>query len=191
YEELFFRMSLIGIPLLIIALIQFLIKAKKKLPRPHRYLLGGGSSFGVLPLVFLLLSSVNFAYAHVQSNPASEAVFHFLPTLLAGLMLGYLFLEKGIHAAIIFHFSVNYMFMLTYADNAGFVHESLGLIFLPFSTIAFILLLVSGAVAGPLYFCYYSNRAIKCLKMKVREIGSDREKGKAGKAEETQSLDEP
>jgi len=171
YEELFFRMSLIGVPLFIVAVIQFVARQRKRLPAPHRFFLGGGSHFGALPLFFLVVSSLNFAYAHVRLSPQEPAMLLFLPTLLAGLILGYLFLEKGIHTAVIFHFCVNYMIVLSYADYAGLVPELVALIFLPLSLGAMILVCVFGAVAGPFYFLLYSKAILLFIKTGAQEAG--------------------
>ena len=141
------------------------------MPGLRRFLLGGGSHFGALPLILLAISSLNFAYAHVRVSPQEPAVLLFPPTFLAGLMLGYLFLEKGIHIAIIFHFSWNYMFMLSYAEFAGLVPAIVASVFLPLSIGALILVVIFGVVAGPFYFLFYSKKTLQFIKAGAEEAG--------------------
>ena len=133
--------------------------------------MGGGSNFGAFPLTLLAISSLNFAYAHVRVSPQEPAILLFPPIFLAGLILGYLFLEKGIHTAIIFHFSVNYMFMLSYSDFAGLVPALVASVFLPLSIGALILVVIFGAVAGPFYFLYFSKKTLLFLKAGAEEAG--------------------
>lgn len=169
YEELFFRILLIGLPLLIIVVIQFLAKKRRTMPPPRKYLLGGGLGFSAFSIIFLLLSSVNFAYAHVQGHTHSQAFLLLAPTFVAGLALGYLFIEKGIAAAIIFHFAVNYMFMLNFLSDADMVPDMVRMVFLPISTGALLLVMGLGIVAGPYYFAFYINKILGFLRRGVGE----------------------
>ena len=73
--------------------------------------------------------------------------------------------------AVIFHFIVNYMFMLTYMNNAGLIIEPAGLVFEVLSTGAFYLLLLFGAVAGPFYFLFYSKKTLQFIKAGAEEAG--------------------
>jgi hypothetical protein len=171
YEEIFFRMVLIGVPLFIIALLMFFAGHRKKIPSPHRFLLGGGANFGAYAVIFLVISSFYFAYAHVRLSIQEPSIALLPPMLVAGLILGYLFLEKGIHVAMIFHFIVNYMFMLTYMNNAGLVIEPAGIVFEGVSTAAFYLLHIFGAVAGSFYFLYFSKKTLLFLKAGAEEAG--------------------
>ena len=96
-EEIASRMVIIGVPIALLALCygkrDFLM-----------YLLGG---FGMsrVALILLIASTIIFAYAHVGSWGFEK----FLPTLVGGLCLGYLYIKYGIHASIVFHFLTDYM----------------------------------------------------------------------------------
>ena len=101
WEEIVARMIPIGLPIALLAMCY----GKKDFPR----LMLGGFGFSRLALLLLVLSSVAFALAHVPSWGFAKA----LPTVFAGLALGYLYIRFGIHAAIVFHFLTDYMAVLT------------------------------------------------------------------------------
>ena len=98
WEELISRVLLLGIPLMIadFALSKTTDYQRKPL---KRYVLGGGFEFGTKEIVFLLISSMLFGYAHLGSWDA----FKIIPATVAGLMMGYLFLKFGLYASIAFH----------------------------------------------------------------------------------------
>jgi hypothetical protein len=105
WEELIARTLLIGIPLFVIALVK-----NKKVEKPLRYFIGGGFRLGVLEMTFLLFSAIMFGAAHVYSG----GPWVFPPLFVGGMILGYLFLKKGIIASIMFHFIWNYNIALNY-----------------------------------------------------------------------------
>jgi hypothetical protein len=168
YEEIHFRILMIGIPLYLLSFLLYVLLGKKLEKRGLRilsYFLGGGFKVKFLPLLLLLISSIIFAAAHLINS-----VYAFPPVLLLGLMLGYLFLEKGIHTCIILHFSVTYMDMLIFANNSGYVTGITNL-FLDVSIIARYLLIAFGIVAGPFYFFYYGRSALICITNGLKKIG--------------------
>jgi hypothetical protein len=71
------------------------------------YLLGGGFRIGPLEAFFIAGSALMFGLAHV---PGWD-IWKLLPTFIAGLGFAYLFLRVGIHAAILLHFSFDYLDM--------------------------------------------------------------------------------
>lgn len=105
WEELISRTLLIGVPLFVIALVK-----NKRVDRPLRYFIGGGFKLGALELTFLLFSAIMFGAAHTFSG----GPWVFPPLFVGGLILGYLFLKKGIIASIMFHFIWNYNIALNY-----------------------------------------------------------------------------
>ncbi|MEE9115749.1 MAG: CPBP family intramembrane glutamic endopeptidase [Thermoplasmata archaeon] len=105
WEELISRTLLIGVPLFMIALAK-----NKKVDRPLRYFIGGGFELGALELTFLVFSAIMFGAAHIFSG----GPWVFPPLFVGGLILGYLFLRKGIIASIMFHFIWNYNIALNY-----------------------------------------------------------------------------
>ena len=99
WEEVICRILYIGLPLAAIYLY-------KGSDRPaYRYIIGGGFKFGTWEKFFLVFSSTIFALAHVFSWD----LYKVLPTFVAGLALGYLFLKYGVYASIMLHFLIDYL----------------------------------------------------------------------------------
>ncbi len=98
WEEIVVRVAFIGVPMALYALV----KGKKGL---RRYLLGGFGFDNRLPVIFVLISSLMFAMAHL---PGWD-IYKMLPTFVAGLAFGYLFVKDGLHSAIMLHFFWNFM----------------------------------------------------------------------------------
>jgi hypothetical protein len=99
WEGLVSRVLWIGVPLLIIDVVT------SKMAKPWHYLLGGSFSLGKKELFFLLFSSALFAWGHIVYWDS----FKLLPTFIAGIAFGYLFLKVGLYACIILHFSFDYL----------------------------------------------------------------------------------
>jgi hypothetical protein len=107
------------------------------------YFLGGGFTMGPLEAFFIAGSALMFGLAHV----AGWDMFKALPTFIAGLGFGYLFLKVGIHAAILLHFAFDYL--------------SLGEALLPGFGLMDLLLVVLFTVVGAFYFGHYAVQAAK------------------------------
>ncbi|MFX0206070.1 MAG: CPBP family intramembrane glutamic endopeptidase [Candidatus Hodarchaeota archaeon] len=117
YEEIISRFTLIGIPVFIGTLM--IPKKRQELTRSTFWkpLVGG---FGIKHhnikrmkgdviwrgfIIFLIIgSAIIFGLNHVPS----WGWWKFVPTFLGGLFLGYLFVEYGIHAAILLHFFIDF-----------------------------------------------------------------------------------
>ncbi len=110
-EELIARVMLIGIPLLFMSawnigprIIRYgkgrNSKAKLKL------LIGGGLPLNNVTITLIFLSSLAFATAHLYSWD----LYKVLPTMISGIFMGYLFVTRGLHTSILFHFSTNFIF---------------------------------------------------------------------------------
>jgi len=100
YEEIISRVLLIGMPLLIIhALTGKLIEQKRN------YLLGGGFEISKITIILIIFSSLTFGLAHAPGWDYWKV----LPTFITGFALGYLFIRKGVFAAILLHFTVNFL----------------------------------------------------------------------------------
>jgi membrane protease YdiL (CAAX protease family) len=158
FEELLYRVLMIGLPLLVFTFL--LGKVKKNRIPVYRYIFGGKIKLDFLALLFLLLSSIVFATAHIYSF---GSYYIFPPIFLAGFLFGHLFLKKGLYAAIILHFCITYMDMLISASNSGYVPIAL-LPFISISIIAKYILIASGVVIGPVLFFYYGKSAISYIK---------------------------
>ena len=91
-EEIVFRMLWFGLPMMVVALI---CKEKNFI----RYLWGGFGSSKVA-IIFLIISSLIFSYAHVEG----WGLWKLLVVMPGAFMMGYLFMRFGLHASIMFHF---------------------------------------------------------------------------------------
>lgn len=141
WEEIVSRMLLIGMPLLF---VDFFRRKRQKL---RRYFLGGHFSLGKAEITFLLISSAFFSVAHIFSWDA----YKLLPTFIAGLALGYLFLKEGIYAAIMLHFMVDYLSIPT------MVFEGIP------SQIIMGLFILVWVVIGFIYFVNYASKALGAI----------------------------
>jgi hypothetical protein len=99
WEELITRVLYIGIPLL---LIDLAYHKRKKL---WRYFLGGKFEFGGIELALIWASAGIFALGHI----VYWDTWKIIPTWIAGLAFGYLFLRLGLYACIMLHFTVDYL----------------------------------------------------------------------------------
>ena len=97
WEEIICRVAYIGLPMAAIGLISGRREG-------WRYLFGG-FGFSWLAVGLILISSVIFGFAHMSG----WGVWKILPTLVSGLVMGYLFVRFGLYASIMFHFVVDYM----------------------------------------------------------------------------------
>ncbi|UCD91636.1 MAG: CPBP family intramembrane metalloprotease [Methanobacteriota archaeon] len=109
WEEVIARTLLIGIPLFILAFIRY-----RGVSKPARFFIGGGFKVGIPEGTFLLFSSIMFGVAHTYSG----GIWYFAPTFVGGLILGYIFLKRGIVASILFHFVWNYQAAFVQAAQA-------------------------------------------------------------------------
>ena len=117
WEELISRVLLLGIPLLVIDLVLNAVDKKYERKPLRRYILGGGFSFGAKEIIFLLISSALFGYAHFSGWDA----YKIIPAAIAGLAMGYMFLKYGLYASISFHAINNMIGLSTYLyDGIGY-----------------------------------------------------------------------
>lgn len=104
YEEFVSRILLIGLPLYF---CHRYLKRKEpsSSPRIRNYLFGGRIEMDGFAIFFLLLSSILFGMAHLSG----WNIYKVFPSAVAGILMGYLFLKKGVASSILLHFLVNYM----------------------------------------------------------------------------------
>lgn len=110
WEELISRVLLLGIPLLVIDFVLNAVDKKYERKPLKRYILGGGFSFGAKEIIFLLISSALFGYAHLSGWDA----YKIIPAMIAGIAMGYMFLKYGLYASISFHAINNMIGLSTY-----------------------------------------------------------------------------
>lgn len=110
-EELVSRVMLIGIPLFFMSVWNIgprMVQYRKDgmLRAKMRLLFGGGLPLNHVTITLIFLSSLAFATAHLYSWD----LYKILPTMISGAFMGYLFVTRGLHMSIIFHFSTNFIF---------------------------------------------------------------------------------
>ena len=160
YEEIVTRWLYIGLPLFVGAvLLSFVSRpeanraslGKASAVPAWRHLVGGTitrdspRALIVLAAILLVVSSAVFGLAHVPS----WGWWKFLPTFVAGLGLGYLFLRHGLLAAILLHFATNYLAALALLAESNLGGQVL---------IGFLILVMIGL--GILFFAWYIEYAV-------------------------------
>lgn len=157
WEEIAVRVLLLGLPLMLIAMLTH----KKDRPA-WKYLLGGNLRLGPAAVFFLIISSVMFGLGHWLAG-SGWGFWKIFPASVAGLFLGYLFLKKGLFAAIIFHFGVDAEELLVLSN------------FPAVATLTGIFVIV-WAILGLMFFIYYflvmvgfiSSRSVLPEKVRLR-----------------------
>jgi hypothetical protein len=136
WEEVLTRVLLLGVPL---ALYHVLDGGLRH--RAHRYLVGGGLPIDNAAFTLILIQSTVFALAHV----AGWDLWKVLPTVVSGVAFGYLFMRRGLWAAILLHFTFDYLGMTTEAFLAWGLDV----------TLLFNLVYLMVVVAGFIVFAHY------------------------------------
>ena len=120
YEELVVRFVFLGIPVYLYSLAR-----SRKIPWYRIF--GGNYEIGLVEIIIVLFSAAVFGIAH---TPA-WGWWKFVPTFIAGIVMGYLYLRYGMHYSIMFHFLTDYW---TIAGNlntqVGFVMDMLTMVIL-------------------------------------------------------------
>lgn len=101
YEELLSRVLMLGVPLL---LYYRLAGRRRPVPR-WRFVMGGGVPIDSAAMTIVVFQAVVFGLAHVSGWD----VWKSLPTMVTGMFFGYLFLARGLWAAIVLHFTFDYI----------------------------------------------------------------------------------
>ena len=151
-EEISYRFLIFGVPLFIIYGVVFLfifilkktlIKEKKdedlsklalwvksRTPiNPLLYLSGRWKNLRILDILFLLLSSFGFGYAHYQFSPDYWGTWKIFQAGVAGLIFGYAFCKYGLHAAIILHTINDFVIGMIVTPNLGLLLDG-GILFM-------------------------------------------------------------
>ena len=89
-EEFVFRFLLIGVPMVIICAFMKRASAKDVL---------GGFGMSRIAAVLLFISAVLFGLAHLDG----WSIMKFPDTFISGLLLGYVYIEYGLHVTIVAH----------------------------------------------------------------------------------------
>ena len=108
-EELGFRVALVGVLALVLGFRQSVKTALKALWRPSVILTGepGDLPNKVGLTIMVVISSILFGAAHLLSG-AGWDLGKVSEASAAGVVLGYLYVRYGFHAAVLLHWGVNY-----------------------------------------------------------------------------------
>jgi hypothetical protein len=155
WEEIAGRVLLIGVPFLFIRVIvsirdgtsdRYLGDMIPTLKKTLRLLWGGHGRFTPIVVGLIVFSSMMFGFAHM---PGWD-VYKVLPTAVSGLGFGYLYVKKGLHAAILLHFMFDYIGMAL-----DFLPSSGGIV------IAIIMIYILWILAGFVYFVFYTAKVFR------------------------------
>lgn len=166
YEEIAFRLMLIGVPMALGSVVLRIWEvnrgaagtapgsAGRHIAGAWRYLIGGAihrdspKEAHVAAWAFLVASSAIFGLAHMPGWGWWKVV----PSMVAGLGFGYLFLRHGLGAAILAHFVNDYALALSLEGVGGVALEAL-----------VSLLFLGLAVAGAGFLAWYAIDAWRHL----------------------------
>jgi hypothetical protein len=118
----------------------------------HKYFIGGGFKLEHITISLIIISSILFGLAHYPS----WGLWKILPTFIAGLAFGYLFVRKGIHTAIILHFLIDYMYIILLIFSGNFV-------LLLFVVLSLGLVMLFWLSAGAIYTTLYISEFFRLL----------------------------
>ena len=173
YEELVFRLLLIGLPMAIGSAIVRIIEVSRSsggngtgsagryIAGAWRYLFGGvlrresSKEAHVAAWAFLVASSAIFGLAHAPG----WGYWKVIPGMVAGLGFGYLFLRHGVGAGILAHFVNDYALSLSYEGIGGVGLE-----------VVLTLLFVGLAIAGAGFLVWYAIDAWRHLSTLVAKF---------------------
>ncbi|MCL2608007.1 MAG: CPBP family intramembrane metalloprotease [Methanomassiliicoccaceae archaeon] len=149
WEEVLCRVFMIGVPMMLFALIMN--------RRGSWKCLFGRFEMNAAAVALIFISSAVFSYAHLSGWD----VFKLMPTFVAGLALGYLFVKYGIHAAIMLHFIINFLSSATWM----FGETTTVLVFLG-------MFLITVVILGIVFIVWYTVRGTKFLRDMIRKAES-------------------
>jgi len=118
YEELITRVLFIGLPLAVIGIFS-------RRYRGWRTLFGGTALFDRPTMFLIIMSSLVFGMAHVIYG---WDTFKFPSAFFSGLLFGYLYIEKGLHASIMLHFMIDYFGAVQYLGLTAGLFTGMALI---------------------------------------------------------------
>ncbi|AGB04283.1 CAAX amino terminal protease family [Aciduliprofundum sp. MAR08-339] len=141
YEELIVRTVFLGIPVYLF----YILKGKRVSPIR---ILGGYGKITSVEAIFIVLSAIVFAAAHVSA----WGFWKMIPTFVGGLLLGYLYIRYGIYASIMLHFMTDFISIPMGMEK--------GLSYL------FGFLMLAMAILGLIFFISYTIRTINYFSKK-------------------------
>jgi len=152
YEELVYRVILLGIPAFIINYFYY----GKKIPF-YRAFTGGKFEMNKGTVTFLFISAFFFGSAHLISwEPAK-----FPSAFFAGLVLGYLFLRYGVYMSITMHFIIDFSGTYSYINGPTWYIITI---------ISGIILLIWFVAGLPYYYIYLRSLIKHSQKENPKEV---------------------
>ncbi len=136
YEEIVYRVFLLGIPAFIVNFIYY----REKIPW-YRAFIGGKFQMNMGTIAFLLLSAFFFGSAHLVSWDISK----FPSAFLAGIVLGFIFLRYGLYMSITMHFIIDFMGSYSYINGPLWIYLTI---------ISALILLIWFVTGLPYYWIY-------------------------------------
>ncbi|MFQ6128606.1 MAG: lysostaphin resistance A-like protein [Thermoplasmata archaeon] len=144
YEEIVTRLAFLGIPMFLIALGSG-IRDRGLL----KNLFGGSGNMTTSTWALIIVSAAVFGAAHIPHWD----IYKLVPTFMGGLILGYVYVKRGIWASILFHFAVDYYTVSFFVSSSDPGHTGI-LAFLVIATVVFV-------IAGFFFFTYYFVKVVK------------------------------
>ncbi len=171
YEELLLRVAYLG---LLLGVLMVLVASATRTTaglRPVDYFLGGKFTLNRYSLGPWVFSAVLFGLAHVLGGAWEP--WKFVDTLVAGFVLGYLFLRRGLAAAIMLHFTIDYLGATSIIIQDNPTSGSLALtVFIGLAILAF-------SIIGFFFFIKYAREAVERVS---RSLGLARPRGRPAAA---------
>ncbi|MGE4275257.1 MAG: CPBP family glutamic-type intramembrane protease [Candidatus Methanomethylophilaceae archaeon] len=125
WEEIITRVLYLGLPMMVVMALR-----QDGRQKWYRYL-WGNFELDRWAMLFIFFSSAMFALGHLQNWD----LFKLLPTFFVGLSLGYLFVRYGLYAAIMLHFSFDYLSLPSQALGGTLPLLGTGLLMLLFAAV--------------------------------------------------------
>jgi len=154
WEEFVYRSIIIGIPLY---LYNISIGNNVKL---HRMITGGNYDLNLPSIILIIFSSILFGYAHT----ASWSIYKVPSAIIAGIVLGILYVRYGIYMSIAMHFFIDF------SGSLDFYPKPLNFIFNLYISIVYFIMVAVGIV---LIIFYIMNTFEKPRKDKIKNKGVD------------------
>ncbi len=156
YEEIVTRLAFIGIPVFIWRLLR---RNKYGDNVKFWHIFGGTNRFETPEITFILISAAIFGIAH---TPA-WGWWKFVPTFIAGIAMGYLYVKYGMHMSILMHFTTDFMTIPMAFDSRLYLIYSV--------------LLIVVVVLGFIFTISYSIKILQHFSMVGKNRGKRANKG--------------
>ncbi|MBD3193340.1 MAG: CPBP family intramembrane metalloprotease [Candidatus Heimdallarchaeota archaeon] len=130
FEEISFRIILIGFPMIFVILIRYFQESKSTAQEKRVYkwwdipraIRGKYKQIGIPELVLVGISSILFGFAHWSFWTGGWPFWKIFEAGLSGIFFGYAFIKYGIEGSIFIHFGTNVMIgLLSYTTGVEWI----------------------------------------------------------------------